>query len=141
MSDAAFAIAAPMIVITSPNTAAPWRVLGAHRVCWSHNLGTSGTVRVEMSFDNGATWTVVTANAPKRRVESRWRRHLDGDCDQCREYRQYNGDCRLDGERTSDHDRPHPCDVAVEPGRAARGEREDTLVWCQLDRPQHRCPG
>jgi hypothetical protein len=38
--------------------------LGTHRVLWSHNLGTAETVRVEMSFDNGATWTLVIDNAP-----------------------------------------------------------------------------
>src|SRR5688500_3623699 len=57
ISDVAFVIATPMITMTAPNVGAPWRVLGTHRVLWSHNLGTTETVRVEMSFDNGATWT------------------------------------------------------------------------------------
>ena len=52
------------ITITAPNTAVSWAVGSTHNINWSHNLGTSQSVNIDLSRDGGASWTTVAANVP-----------------------------------------------------------------------------
>ena len=57
ISNAAFAIVAPAITVTSPNTNVNWPVGSSRNVSWTHNLGTAESVRIEIGVaDGGATW-------------------------------------------------------------------------------------
>jgi hypothetical protein len=51
-----------MITLTAPNPNAIWSVGSAHNITWSHNLGTSETVNIDLSKDGGVTWTNLASN-------------------------------------------------------------------------------
>jgi probable HAF family extracellular repeat protein len=71
-SDAAFTIstAVPAITVTSPNTAVSWTIGTTKNIAWSHNLGVSSFVRVELSRDAGASWEVLAGSLPNAAVGS-----------------------------------------------------------------------
>ncbi len=51
------------ITITSPNGGENWQVGSIHNITWTAS-GTSGTVRIEYSTNNGSSWTNVIASTP-----------------------------------------------------------------------------
>ena len=62
VSDAVFTIsAAPIITVTSPNGGEDWQVGSSEDITWTSD-GTSGTVRIEYSTNNGSDWTTVIAS-------------------------------------------------------------------------------
>jgi uncharacterized membrane protein len=63
-SNVVFTLAAPTVTVTAPNTNVNWTIGSAQNVTWSHNLGTSENVQIEVSRDGGTTWSVVTASQP-----------------------------------------------------------------------------
>lgn len=64
ISDLAFSIVAPMVAVTAPNTNVNWVIGATQNIRWSHNLGPIDTMRVELSRDNGVSWTTLAANVP-----------------------------------------------------------------------------
>lgn len=52
------------VTVTAPNTAVTWTIGSTRTVTWTHTLGTGSAVRLEVSRDNGATWTVLSASVP-----------------------------------------------------------------------------
>jgi C1A family cysteine protease len=50
-----------IITITSPNGSENWQVGSSHDITWTAS-GTSGTVRIEYSANNGSSWSDVVAN-------------------------------------------------------------------------------
>jgi uncharacterized repeat protein (TIGR01451 family) len=65
-SNANFTIqgASGSINVTSPNTSVTWIVGMTHQLTWSHNLGASSAVNIEISRDAGATWSPLAAAVP-----------------------------------------------------------------------------
>jgi hypothetical protein len=51
--------------ITAPNTAVSWTIGSNRSITWSHNLGATGTVNIDLSRDGGATWTPLATNVPQ----------------------------------------------------------------------------
>jgi hypothetical protein len=68
-SDANFTLLVPIITVTSPNGGETWLGESVHAITWSHTSVT-GNVTLEASIDNGATWTVVSANTANDGTES-----------------------------------------------------------------------
>ncbi len=64
VSNTAFSIVAPSIVVTAPNTNVAWGIGTSHNVTWTHNLGTAESVRLEASRDGGTTWSNIAASVP-----------------------------------------------------------------------------
>jgi hypothetical protein len=58
ISDVNFTIL-PRVTVTAPNTAVTWGAGSTRNITWTHNLGTGGTVNIDFSPDNGATWSPV----------------------------------------------------------------------------------
>jgi hypothetical protein len=58
-----FTIAPPSVVVTSPN-GGTWLVGSTRTITWAHNLGTHALVRIEITRDNGASWSVIGASQP-----------------------------------------------------------------------------
>lgn len=54
----------PRTTVTAPNTAVTWAAGSTRAITWTHNLGAGGTVNIDFSPDNGATWAPITANLP-----------------------------------------------------------------------------
>ena len=50
------------IDVTLPNTAVNWAIGSAQKIQWSHNLGAKSFVKVEISRDGGATFSVIAAS-------------------------------------------------------------------------------
>jgi hypothetical protein len=50
------------IAVAAPNTAVTWTVNSVQTITWTNNLGSSATVRVELSRDGGSTWSVLAAS-------------------------------------------------------------------------------
>ena len=50
------------ITVTAPNTAVNWGVGSVHKIKWTHNRGVGSTVRIDVSRDGGASWTVVASS-------------------------------------------------------------------------------
>jgi hypothetical protein len=63
-NDANFTIAPPFVSVTAPNTAVSWSIGTTHAINWNHNLGTSATMRIEVSRDSGSTWALISASVP-----------------------------------------------------------------------------
>jgi hypothetical protein len=64
ISDAVFEITpTPFLTIISPNGGEIWEVDSTQNITWTA-IGTSGTVRIEYSGDNGASWSEIMASAP-----------------------------------------------------------------------------
>jgi hypothetical protein len=55
-------IAPPFIKVAAPNTAQTWGIGTVRRIAWQHNLGAAGFVRLEISRNNGTTWSVLAAS-------------------------------------------------------------------------------
>ncbi len=55
-SDAFITLAPANLTVTAPNTNVNWTVGSTRNITWSHNLGTSETVMIELSRDGGTTW-------------------------------------------------------------------------------------
>ncbi len=51
------------ITVTSPNGGEDWQVGSSHDITWN-SAGTSGTVHIEYSTDNGSNWTEIIASTP-----------------------------------------------------------------------------
>ena len=51
------------ITVTSPNGGEIWQVGSINNITWT-SVGTSGTVRLEYSTNNGTSWTTILANTP-----------------------------------------------------------------------------
>jgi hypothetical protein len=64
VGNATFAIVAPTITVTAPNTNVSWDVGSSHNITWTHNLGTAESAQIEVSRNGGTTWQIVSANAP-----------------------------------------------------------------------------
>ena len=63
-SDAVFAITpTPLLIIASPNGGEDWDGGTLRNITWN-SFGTSGTVKIEFSADNGFSWSNVTASTP-----------------------------------------------------------------------------
>jgi hypothetical protein len=52
------------VTVTSPNTAVQWRVGSLQQIKWTHNLGLPSAVRLELSRDGGASWSVIADDVP-----------------------------------------------------------------------------
>jgi hypothetical protein len=62
VSNVPFTLAAPAITVTAPNTNVGWVIGTSRSITWNHNLGTADAVRIEVSRDGGATWSVIAAS-------------------------------------------------------------------------------
>jgi uncharacterized repeat protein (TIGR03803 family) len=63
MSDVNFTIT-PRVTVTSPNTAVVWGAGTLRTVTWTHTLGLGQLVNIDVSTNNGATWSSVATNVP-----------------------------------------------------------------------------
>ena len=72
ISNAKFSIAsgAASVTVTSPNTAINWGRGSTQQIKWSHNLGSSSSVRIELSRDGGLTFPEVLAADLKNSASS-----------------------------------------------------------------------
>ena len=59
-----FAIANATLAVTAPAASASWTIGTARTITWTGNLPPSGTVRIELSRDNGVSYTALTTSAP-----------------------------------------------------------------------------
>ena len=59
VSNVAFAIAAPTVTVTSPNTLVTWRSGTAHNITFNHNLGVGQAFDISVSRDSGSSWAPV----------------------------------------------------------------------------------
>jgi len=59
VSNSFFAIVAPSLTVTSPNTAVTWAIGYNGTLVASHNLGAGQSIAFEVSRDSGSTWTPV----------------------------------------------------------------------------------
>ena len=51
-----------VIAVSAPNTAVNWAIGSAQKVQWAHNLPAKSLVKVEISRDGGATYSVIAAS-------------------------------------------------------------------------------
>ncbi len=65
VSDAHFTLAAgtPQVHVQAPNGSARWLAGSTRTIAWSHNLGASAVVRLELSRDDGASWADIATGA------------------------------------------------------------------------------
>jgi hypothetical protein len=63
-SNVNFTVAAPFMAISSPTAPVTWPVGSVQTIAWSHNLNTSAAARIELSRDNGVTWSTLAAGVP-----------------------------------------------------------------------------
>jgi ELWxxDGT repeat protein len=61
---AAFTIVDPSLRVIAPDGPVSWGIGSSQSIAWSHNLGSATTVRIELSRDGGASWSVLAASAP-----------------------------------------------------------------------------
>jgi hypothetical protein len=61
-SNVAFTLTAPSIRVTSPNTTVSWTIGSTRSITWTHNLGQSDAVNVEISRNGGTSWTTIASN-------------------------------------------------------------------------------
>jgi hypothetical protein len=52
------------INLTRPNTALSWPTGTTRNINWSHNLGTTEAVNLDLSRDGGMTWSSIATNVP-----------------------------------------------------------------------------
>ena len=64
VSDAFVTLAPAAITVTAPNTNVNWTVNSTRNITWSHNLGTSETMVIELSRDGGSTWVALGTAPP-----------------------------------------------------------------------------
>jgi Calx-beta domain/Bacterial Ig domain len=74
VSDVPFTLAPPFVLVTAPSTNVAWTIGSAHNIKWTHNLGPSEAVAIDLSRDDGATWIEVLAPsfAYSREVNGSW---------------------------------------------------------------------
>jgi hypothetical protein len=74
ISNVPFTIAAPFVAISSPSTPVTWTIGSTRTIQWSHNLGTSAVVHIDVSRDGGATWSRIAdaANTGESSSQFRW---------------------------------------------------------------------
>ncbi|MCP4215586.1 MAG: hypothetical protein GY765_13110, partial [bacterium] len=58
-----FTITQPGITLTSPNGGENWEIAGAKTITWT-STGTIPNVKIELSTDNGTSWTPISPSAP-----------------------------------------------------------------------------
>jgi chitodextrinase len=58
----AAAASGPSIAVVAPAGAVNWGVGSRHQIRWNHNLGTKKYVRIEVSRDGGASYSVIAAS-------------------------------------------------------------------------------
>ena len=61
ISDLNFTIA-PRVTVTSPNTNVVWAAGTLRTITWNHTLGVGQLVNIDLSTNNGATWSSVATN-------------------------------------------------------------------------------
>jgi ELWxxDGT repeat protein len=71
-SDATFTIGAPSLTVTSPNTAVAWPNGSSQAIRWTHNLGSTDFLRIELSRDGGTTWSVLHPGWPAISLPYNW---------------------------------------------------------------------
>jgi hypothetical protein len=59
-----FALVAPTVTVTVPNTNVSWTVGSTRTISWTHNLDPGATFSLSISRDGGKTWAPITASAP-----------------------------------------------------------------------------
>ena len=64
VSNTTFSILQPTLTVTSPNTAVSWGIGGTRALTWTHNIPTGGRVNIDLSRDEGATWTSIATAVP-----------------------------------------------------------------------------
>jgi hypothetical protein len=57
-------IITPRTTVSAPNTAVSWAAGSLRTVTWSHNLGLGGLVDIDISTDNGASWSSLASAVP-----------------------------------------------------------------------------
>ncbi len=63
-SDSVFRISpVPFVTVTSPNGGEDWKVDSIYNITWGSG-GTSGTVKIEYSANNGSDWEEIIASTP-----------------------------------------------------------------------------
>jgi M6 family metalloprotease-like protein len=62
VNDSNFTIAAAFITVTSPKNGLQWTIGNTYAVTWNHNLGTLSSVKIEISRNNGSTWSVINGS-------------------------------------------------------------------------------
>jgi hypothetical protein len=69
VSDAVFKIAIPptSVLVTSPNGGESWPVGSVKNITWI-SFSTSGTVKIELSRNNGSSWEIIAASVPDNHV-------------------------------------------------------------------------
>ena len=78
-SSPTFRLEPPYVRLTAPNTAVTWTIGGSGSISWSHNLGTSEYVRLDLSTNDGVSYAVpltartVSDGSHKVTVGSAWR--------------------------------------------------------------------
>jgi hypothetical protein len=71
-SDAVFSIVkTPTLQVTSPNGGESWETGTAHNITWQSE-GTVGNVSIELSTDNGSTWSPITSSPTPNDGEYSW---------------------------------------------------------------------
>jgi Tol biopolymer transport system component len=70
VNNAFLEVSDPFLRITTITAAQDWGIGTERRIGWSHNLGTAGRVHVDVTRDDGATWSRVAADVPLRGTES-----------------------------------------------------------------------
>jgi PKD repeat protein len=60
--DSNFTIASAFITVTAPNTNVSWAVGSTQSIRWNHNLGATGTVKIELSRNGGTSWSVLSSS-------------------------------------------------------------------------------
>jgi uncharacterized repeat protein (TIGR03803 family)/VCBS repeat-containing protein len=69
VNDANFTIS-PRVTVTMPNTAVVWTAGTLRTVTWTHTLGLGQLVNIDVSTNNGATWSSVATNVPNTTATS-----------------------------------------------------------------------
>jgi hypothetical protein len=63
-SDVNFTIATGLITVTVPNTAVTWGIGTSQTITWTHNLGPSSNVKLEVSRNAGNNYSLIVASVP-----------------------------------------------------------------------------
>lgn len=69
ISDVNFTIA-PRVTVTSPNSNVIWAAGTLRTVTWNHTLGLGQLVNIDVSTNNGVTWSPVATNIPNSATNS-----------------------------------------------------------------------
>jgi hypothetical protein len=70
-SDVNFRIATPSLTVTVPNDGSDvWTIGTAQTIRWTHNLGATDTVIVQISRNGGSSWTTIASGVPNGAVNA-----------------------------------------------------------------------